>query len=346
MKACVLEKIGKLNYIEVPTPVPQKGEVLLKVKACGICSSDIDRVFKTGTYHFPTIPGHEFAGEIVMLGEGVDVSLLHRRATIFPLLPCFKCPSCAIGEYARCDSYNYFGSRCNGAFAEYLAVPVWNLVLFPDELSYASAALCEPTAVALHAVSAVQICPGDTVVVVGNGTIGLLAAMWSRIRGADKVIIIGRGLQKLEFAHDLGFDHVISTLQQDPGEVIKVITNGKGADVVFEFVGSSSAIGTAILAAKKGGTVVLTGNPEQDIMLNRETYWQVLRKELILHGTWNSSYNADKNDWSAALTYMTSGQIQPEKLVTHRFSLNESTLAFRTLMDKNSHAIKVIFEIN
>lgn len=127
MKACVLKGIGNLEYKEVPTPVPERGEVLLKIKASGICGSDIGRVYVKGTYHFPTIPGHEFAGQIVEAGEGVDSSLVGKRAAVFPLLPCRKCDMCEVGEYASCWNYNYFGSRCDGGFAEYIAVPVWNL---------------------------------------------------------------------------------------------------------------------------------------------------------------------------------------------------------------------------
>jgi L-iditol 2-dehydrogenase len=344
MKACVLEAISNLNYCDVPTPEPKKGEVLLKIKACGICSSDIDRVFKTGTYSFPTIPGHEFSGEIVALGEGVEKSLLHKRAAVFPLLPCFKCPSCVIGEYARCEHYNYFGSRCNGAFAEYITVPVWNLIFLPDDVSYDSAALCEPSAVALHAISKAQVYPGNTIVIIGSGTIGLLAAMWARICGVEKVVIVGRNTEKLEFVKKFGFDYVINTLQQDPVEAIKEITNGKGAEVAMEMVGSPEAINITLKLAKKGGTVILTGNPTGDITLERDTYWQILRGELTLHGTWNSSYNESKNDWLVALKYIADGKLNPEKLITHRFPLCESDLAFYTLKDKKSQAIKVIFE--
>lgn len=344
MKACVLEAVGELQYREVPTPEPKRNEVLLKIMACGICSSDVDRVFKTGTYNFPTIPGHEFSGQIVALGEGVDAALLHRRAAVFPLLPCFQCPSCSIGEYARCDHYNYFGSRCDGAFAEYLAVPVWNLVLFADTLSYEAAALCEPSAVALHATTAAHILPGDTVAVIGNGTIGLLAAMWARIRGASRVIIMGRSKEKLQFARSLGFLDVVSMIDEQPNEIIREMTQGQGADIALEMVGSSQAISAAINSVRKGGTVVLTGNPAQDILLDRATYWKILRSELTLHGTWNSSFNASKNDWSVALEYMSNGQLLSERLITHRFSLEESDKAFEMMQDKKTNTVKVMFE--
>lgn len=346
MKACVLESIGVLRCQEVETPKPKRGEVLLQIKSCGICSSDIDRVFKTGTYHFPTIPGHELSGKIVALGAGVPVSYLNRRAAVFPLLPCFECPSCAVGEYARCDHYNYFGSRCDGGFAEYLCVPVWNLVLFSENLSYGAAAMCEPAAVALHAVTAAKITVGDIVAVVGCGTIGILSAVWARLQGAEKVIVVGRGREKLNMAQELGFQYVISTLSQDPEKEIFDLTDGRGADAVLELAGNSSAIGTAINCAKKGGRVVLTGNPAEDIVLERNTYWKILRRELTVKGTWNSSYNANKNDWEVTLKYMEKGLLPVEKLVTHRFRLDEWENAFTVLREPGSEAVKVIFEMD
>lgn len=346
MKACVLKGIGQLCYEEVTTPTPRKGEVLLQIKRCGICSSDIDRVFKTGTYHFPTIPGHEFSGQIIALGDGVDPSYLGRRAVVFPLLPCFRCPSCEMEEYARCDNYNYFGSRCDGAFAEYLAVPVWNLVLLADTLSYDAAALCEPAAVAFHAVNTGQITPGDTVAVVGSGTIGLLAAMWAKIQGAGQVIVIGRGEKKLKTAQTLGFSQTISTVAQDAEKETLTLTGQQGADIVLEMVGSPESVNSAICCVKKGGTVVLTGNPSGDITLNRTAYWKILRKELNIKGTWNSSYSTNKNDWANAVDYMEKGLLPTEQLITHHFRLDECDKAFRVLLDRESGAIKVMFDIN
>lgn len=346
MKACVLKEVGQLCYEEVPVPEPKQGEVLLQVKRCGICSSDIDRVFKTGTYHFPTIPGHEFSGQVIALGEGVDPSCLRKRAAVFPLLPCFQCSSCKEEEYARCDNYGYFGSRCDGAFAEYLAVPVWNLAFFPDSLSYDAAALCEPAAVALHAVNAGQIAPGDTVAVIGSGTIGLLAAMWARMQGASQIVVIGREADKLKAAQALGFSHTASALMQNPEEAVRKLTAEQGADVVLEMAGSPETVSTAVCCARKGGTVVLTGNPTGDITLSRTVYWRILRSELHIIGTWNSSYSACKNDWFTTLKCMEQGLLPVEKLITHHFPLREWEHAFHVLRDRQSGAIKVMFDVS
>ena len=186
MKALNLHAVGDLRYEDVPMPVRQAGEVLLKVHACGICGSDLPRVFTKGTYHFPTIPGHEFAGEIV---EADDPSLVGRRAAVFPLLPCRKCEACQVGEYAQCSDYDYYGSRRDGAFAEYIAVKEWNLVFFDDSLSYEEAAMCEPAAVALHAIGQASVGIGDTVAVFGAGPIGIMLGLWARTAGAFRVIL-------------------------------------------------------------------------------------------------------------------------------------------------------------
>lgn len=346
MKACVLEKLGQLVYKDVPMPTPKENEVLLRVRASGICSSDIDRIFTTGPYHFPLIPGHEFSGEIVETGKGVDCTYLHRRAAVFPLLPCFHCAACEAGAYARCEKYNYFGSRCDGAFAEYVAVPVWNLVPFSENVPYSTAALCEPASVALHAISAVSITPHDTVAIVGSGTIGLLAAMWAKVCGAQRVVIVGRGKAKTEFARSLGFSDAISSVENDAEAYLKGLTKGAGADIVLELVGSAESVGTALKLVKKGGQVVLTGNPQTDIQIERNVYWKILRGELTLKGTWNSSYNSSVNDWKAVMTAFEQEKLQPAPLITHRFPLKACNEAFDVLQKGVGAVVKVMFDMD
>ena len=230
MKALNLHAVGDLRYEDVPMPVRQAGEVLLKVHACGICGSDLPRVFTKGTYHFPTIPGHEFAGEIV---EADDPSLVGRRAAVFPLLPCRKCEACQVGEYAQCSDYDYYGSRRDGAFAEYIAVKEWNLVFFDDSLSYEEAAMCEPAAVALHAIGQASVGIGDTVAVFGAGPIGIMLGLWARTAGAFRVILCDIDPTKVEFARKQGFD-AVNSRETDPVEYIRTQTGGRGADACIE----------------------------------------------------------------------------------------------------------------
>lgn len=345
MKALVLEDVGRLIYKEVADPVPRPGEVLLKIKACGICSSDIPRIFTTGTYHFPTIPGHEFAGEIIDCAADVDQSLLRKRAAVFPLLPCRECPSCAEEEYARCSNYNYFGSRCDGAFAEYISVPVWNLVFCSDDVPFSAAAMCEPASVAKHAIDAGKVSPDDTVAIIGTGTIGLLAAVWAKAQGAEKVISIGISDEYLDFAKTLGVECTVNSAKKDALQKYAAFTGGDGADVVMECVGSMDAINNAILYAKKGGRVVLTGNPYGDIAFPKNIYWKILRNELTVRGTWNSSYKTTVNNWKETIEAIESGKFDPTRLITQKFSLDQYKKAFEAVRDPKLFSVKVIFEM-
>jgi L-iditol 2-dehydrogenase len=343
MKACVLHAINNLRYEEVATPTVKSGEVLLKIRASSICGSDIQRVFEKGTYHFPTIVGHEFAGEIVSVAKDVDKSLIGKKAAVFPLLPCGKCEFCEVGEYAQCKDYNYFGSRCDGGFAEYLAVPAWNLVLVPDSLSFEEAAMCEPASVALHALSQVGINFGDNVAIFGASTIGLMLASWSKAWGADKVFLIDIDQKKLNFAVSLGFDQVINSLEEDVIAKINAQTKSKGADVVIEGTGVSIALENCLKVARTFGKIVLMGNPTGDMKLSQKAYWEILRKQLMIKGTWNSSYNGIKNDWEKSVSAMSSGKLNLKPLITHRFNFSDCNKAFNILKEKKEMAVKVMF---
>lgn len=341
MKACVLHNINDLRYDEVPLPKAGPGEVLLKIRAAGICGSDIQRVFEKGTYHFPTVPGHEFAGEIVALGDGVDAGLLGKKAAVFPLLPCRVCSSCQIGEYAQCKMYDYYGSRRDGGFGEFLAVKVWNLVLLPEAVTFEEAAMCEPVAVAIHALSQSGVEFGDTVGIFGAGTIGLILAKIARAWGAGKVILADIDSRKLEFAQSIGFVHTINSREEDIVSRIMEMTGGRGLDVAVEGSGVSAALENCLKGAKTFGKVVLMGNPIKEMIVSQKAYWEILRKQLTLKGTWNSSYNGQKNDWQKAVEAMP--MLQPAQLITHRFSFDRCNEAFDLLKEQKEFALKVMF---
>lgn len=344
MKALVLHGVGNLTLDTVDVPKIEEGTVLVKIMASGICSSDMDRVFLNGTYHFPTIPGHEFSGQIVAIGDGVDEKLLGRKTCVFPLLPCRKCKACAIEEYAQCSSYSYFGSRCDGGFAEYLVVPVWNLVPFDDSIPYDTAALCEPSAVSLHAINIGQIKEGQTVSVVGTGTIGFLIALFAKTK-ASKVIMCGRSEDKLKLAQSLGL-YPVNLKDEDYMDQIKKITNSDGVDVSYEAVGANDAIESAITVAGALGRVVLVGNPHVDLTLPKNVYWSVLRKQLTLLGSWNSNYNSKINDWAKAMEVFKSGDLGLDKLITHKFKLEDYEAAFDLIKNNEEFTLKVIFTLN
>ena len=322
MKACVLHAIGDLRYEDVASPIRKTGEVLIKIMASGICGSDIQRVFDKGTYHFPTIPGHEFGG---LIAEADDASNIGKKCAVFPLIPCRKCVSCETGGYAQCENYNYFGSRCDGGFAEYISVPEWNVVYAPDNLSYEEIAMAEPCAVALHSLEQACFKMGDSVCVFGAGPIGVMIGKWARLKGAGNIALIDIDPKKLEYAISQGFETSI---------------NGK-YDIVIEGAGASASLEAAMGAAKTFSTVVLMGNPAGEMKLTQKAYWEILRKELTLKGTWNSTYTKIANNWETALAYMK--QLDISSLVSHRYNLSECNKAFNMMKDRKEFFNKVMF---
>lgn len=326
MRALVLHDVADLRLEEVPVPELKDGCVLMKIQACGICSSDKERVFVTGTYHFPTIPGHEFAGKVVAVADDVDEALLGRRASVFPMLPCKECDACKIEQYAQCSNYNYFGSRCDGGFAEYLVVPVWNLVLYEDAVPYAVAALSEPSAVSMHAVNIGNIKKGEKVAVVGTGTIGFLVAAFAKTL-TDNVVICGRSENKLDYAKKLGFETVNLTSDSCKSDV-ESLTGAGGFDVVFEAVGSGATIEQSVDLAGNFGRIVLLGNPKGDLHMEKNVYWSILRKQKQIMGSWNSAYGTKENDWAVVADWMKRGAFDFNQLITHRFTMDEYEDAF------------------
>lgn len=333
MKALVLHDVADLRFLEVPVPELVPGSVLLRIKACGICSSDKERIFVNGTYHFPTIPGHEFSGKVVAAADDVDESWLGKRAAVFPMLPCKKCPACEKQEYAQCRNYNYFGSRCDGGFAEYLVVPVWNLVPFPEELPYEVAALCEPSAVSLHALKLADVKEGEKVAIVGTGTIGFLVAGFAKKRGA-KVVICGRSEDKLKYARDLGYETVNLTGENYRAAAAAIIGED-GFDVAFEAVGANSTISQAVDLVGNFGRVILLGNPKKDLKMEKDVYWSILRKQKVLKGSWNSSYSDMNNDWKEVLELMASEPESFKSLITHKFYVDDYKRAFEIFRGEN-----------
>lgn len=310
MKAYKLYNVSDLRYCDCEIPLIPDDWALVKVKAAGICSSDIPRIFKKGTYHFPTIPGHEFSGVVCEVSNKKNNSLVGKRVGVFPLIPCRNCESCKIGNYETCENYDYIGSRRDGGFAEYVAAPVWNIVTLDDGISFEAAAMLEPASVAIHAVKAAEIKMRERVAIIGTGTIGFIAAQFIKNVYDVNVSIIGRNNTKRMMAENIfGINYI---LESDDlyGQF----------DVVIEAVGSAETVNQAIKYSSVGGTVVLMGNPVGDIQFLQDNYWQILRKQITIKGTWNSSYEKNKpSDWTDAVEAILSGKIKPEKLITHSF---------------------------
>lgn len=324
MKCANLYAVNDLRYEEIPIPQCREDEVLVEVKSCGICGSDIPRVYTKGTYHFPTVIGHEFAGKVVF---DPKKELDGKKVAVFPLLPCFSCNSCKEGNYATCENYDYYGSRRNGGMSEYIAVKRWNLLTIPESVSYNEAAMCEPVSVARHAICKLNIKEGDNLLISGAGPIGILAGQWAKSFGADKVYYIDIDPRKLELTKQFGFwEH----------------REGVQVSCALEGTGFSNALAKCLAAVKPSGKMVLMGNPAEEMTLSQNTYWHILRKELTVCGTWNSSYNERQNDWKESLNAMADGKINVKPLITHTYPLSACHQAFEMMKNKTEFFCKVM----
>ena len=371
MKAQILHEIGNIVYENKETPVPGTKEALIRVTRCGICGSDIPRIFKTGAHNMPLIPGHEMCGVVEECPDIPDYE--GKRAGIFPLIPCKKCPQCLSGHYEMCMNYDYLGSRSDGGFAEFVLVPVWNLILLPDEIEDDEAAMLEPMCVAIHAIreigllERVEACDGSkqwvapklsmadldkepTIVICGLGTIGLFVAMFLRDAGYRKVFCIGNKDVQREKLLEMGYDDAqfCDIRLTTPELFLMDKTGGKGADYYFECVGRPESFSQAVSLTGPLGKIMLVGNPAGDMTLQRDIYWKILRNQMSLKGTWNSSF---PDDWVYALERLVDWNNarkaqqfapKPSDLITHRFALDDMHKGLEIMRDKSEEYVKVM----
>ncbi len=348
MKAWILHGISEIHFEEVDRPVPAENEVLVQVKAAGICGSDIPRIYQTGAHVHPLIPGHEFSGQVVCVGKNVDEEWLDQRVGIFPLIPCTDCTACRQQHYELCRDYDYLGSRRDGGFAEYVAVPAWNLIRLPDSVSYRQAAMMEPMAVAVHAMR--NALPADggrdrTIAVCGFGTIGILLAMFLKEAGCTRIYVIGNKDFQRKMAVETGIDEAHVYIGESAGarEWLMAQTDGAGVDVFFECVGKNETVETAVMCTASNGTVQLVGNPASDIVLEKNRYWKILRSQLTVKGSWNSSFrHSREDDWHYVLDRLQGGQIHPERYITHCLPPDALGRGLLIMRDKIQPYIKVM----
>ena len=372
MKALVLEEVGKLEYKEVEKPVPKAGEVIVRVKAAGICGSDVPRAYKEGAHNMPLIIGHEFAGIVDSVGDGISADLVGKRVGVFPLIPCKKCRPCRNGQYEMCRNYNYLGSRCNGGFAEYVAVPEWNLMELPDNVSYEAAAMIEPMAVACHAMkrsltglahilhrrcgmpSARLERPESgrypVIAVCGLGTIGTFLVTFILEAGYKNLLVIGNKEFQKKTVSELGVpaENYCDSRKENAHDFIMDHTDGYGADVFFECVGSNEVASFAVDSVAPAGRICFVGNPHSDMTFDKPVYWKILRNQITINGTWNSSFLGDdeiEDDWRYVLKRLASGKVDAERLITQRYSLEDIPLGFELMRDKTEDYVKVMCTI-
>lgn len=354
MKAQVLYGIDDLRYTEQPIPSITEHEALVKVHAAGICGSDIPRIYATGAHKHPLIPGHEFSGEVVAVGSNDQASWMGKRVGIFPLIPCNECLPCKKKQHEMCKSYSYLGSRQDGGFAEYVAVPSWNLIELPENVTYEQAAMLEPTAVAAHAMRGLlgenltggkEYLAEKSVVILGLGTIGLLLAMLLKEAGIKRLFVIGNKDFQKECVKRLGIEeeNYCDSKKEDVLSFVLSHTNANGADYVFECVGKNETISTAIDVCAPAGHLMLVGNPYTDMTFDKQTYWKILRSQLTVKGTWNSSYTKEaSDDWHYVLDLLQKEAIHPEQFISHCVSLEELQKGLHIMRDKSEDYVKIM----
>lgn len=332
VRAFVLDAPGKFEVRNVETPNPGHGEVLVRVAACGICGSDIPRVMETGAYKHPIIPGHELAGYVDSVGEGVDKSLAGMAVAVYPLIPCRRCEQCLKGMFNLCENYDYLGSRRDGGFAEFVLAPIQNIVPIPNGVNVEHAALSEPAAVALHGLMRVGLSDGESILVLGAGAIGLLACQVAKLMRSRSVFVFDVVDWKMELAERNGWAKCVSESEIARGAL-------KGTDIIVDAVGAPSVLLTALKVADKRSRILLIGNPHDNVTVERALLSKVLRSELCIVGSWNSLCEPE---WNTVLNWMAHGDLAIEPLITHRVKLEELPRVFVELSLGKMRAIKVL----
>lgn len=337
MKALLLSEYRHLSVTDVATPEPQRGEVLIRVAACGICGSDVHGYDgSSGRRIPPLVMGHEAAGVIAAVGEGVTGLSEGHRVTVDSTVYCGECPNCRRGDVNLCDRREVLGVSCGdyrraGAFAEFVAVPARIVHRLPDNLAFHEAALLEAVAVALHAVSLTKVEAGSSALVVGAGTIGLLLQQALHVAGCARVFVADPDSTRLALSRQLGATQTIS--ENVTAETLK-LTNGIGVDLVVEAVGKTESIATSIGCVRKGGTVILVGNITPEIKLPLQ---KVVARQLRLQGSCASA-----GEYPRAIELMASGQIQVKPLITAVAPLAEGPRWFERLYAREPNLMKVV----
>ncbi|MBC8005152.1 MAG: galactitol-1-phosphate 5-dehydrogenase [Verrucomicrobia bacterium] len=340
MKSLVLERYNEFTLQDTEVPEVKSGWVLIKVRACGICGSDVHGMDgSTGRRQPPLIMGHEAAGTIAKLGDKVLNWKVGDRVTFDSTISCGDCYYCKRGDINLCDNRRVLGVSCNeyrqnGAFAEYVTVPAHILYAIPDNISFEQAAMIEAVSIAVHATAISSVKANDAAVVIGCGMIGLLCIQALKAAGCGKLIVVDQVEEKLTLATQLGAD---LALKSDDGELMNKIlreTASRGADIVFEVVGIDATVNLAIDCARKGGQVTLVGNLAPEV---RFPLQKVVTRQLKVQGSCASA-----GEYPLCLELIASGKINVDQLISATAPLEEGNEWFHRLYNKESGLMKVI----
>ncbi len=342
MKALLYTQPYTFEYTDVPDPIVGDDDVLVRIKACGICGSDVaGHTGKTGRRLPPLIMGHEAAGVVEQVGRNVAGFAPGDHICFDSTVYCNQCPACKQGLFNRCVKRQVLGVsvpefKRNGAFAELLAVPHWICAKLPDHMSCVQAALLEPASIGVHAAGRVPITNRDTVVVLGAGTIGLFLLQATRLRGAKTVVACDLNDFRLGLAEQVGADLSVNSGKVDLKQEILRRTDGRGADVVFEAIGFAETFRQAVSLTRTGGHVVAVGNLQKEVEFNLQ---ELVSRELTFTGSYASS-----GEFRTCIDLIASGKINVAPLVSEVLPLKDGPAAFKRLLDAKENLLKIVLE--
>ncbi|TDQ41066.1 NAD(P)-dependent alcohol dehydrogenase [Aureibacillus halotolerans] len=340
MKAAVLEHPLTISIKSLERPVPNAGEVLIKITAVGLCGSDVHYYEhgKIGRFvvEKPIILGHEAAGEIVGIGEGVTSLSVGQRVAIEPGMTCGECEFCRDGTYNLCSEVEFLATPpYDGAFCEYVTMREEVVYPIPDSMSDETAALIEPFSVGLHAVRRGTLTEGETVIIMGMGPIGLMAAANARLAGASMIVAVDLEEKRLDMARQFGATHTVNLREGKLEEELAHITDGRGVDLALETAGHPDALRQAIQAVRRGGRVVIVGLPPVDEVSLPVPY--MVDSELKLIGVFRYHHT-----YPDAIKLLSDGKVDITQMITGKYSLEETGAAFQAAIHDKANTLKMM----
>lgn len=340
MKALILTDYLQLQYTELPTPEITPDEVLVRVKAVGICGSDVHGFDgSTGRRVPPLVMGHEAAGEIVALGANVSGWQVGQRVTFDSTIYRLDDWYSRMGHYNLSDGRQVLGVSCaefrrQGAFAEYVAVPQHILYNVPDSVSFTKAAMVEPVAVSLHAIGLTSLQIGDSALVIGAGTIGLILLQLLKLAGCSKIIAVDTASERLDLALSLGASHAFNPTTDSVDQAVLQLTQGRGTDIAFDAVGIGPTANLAVDCVRKGATITLVGNLSPTINLPLQ---KIVSRQLRLQGSC-----AINGEYQKAIELIEQDAVNLQAILSAEAPLAEGPQWFSRLYAKEPGLLKVV----
>jgi len=331
---------GNITYTDFSDPELQSNQVVVEVRAAGICGTDLslynwsESMIREFTPALPVVLGHEFSGVVAEAGAGVSRFRCGDRVTANPVMSCGACLYCRMGRPQVCDQRPLLGVGVHGCFARFVAVREENVFPLPPEISFETGALNELLCVSLHAMDRIAVGPGDTVVVIGAGPMGVMILMAAQAAGASRLVMTGLAVdrERLQIAASLGA-HTVIVDESDPAAVVRELTRGVGADVVFECAGHPAGLPQALRLIRKGGRIGILGMGSGESSFNTAI---ISFREVEIVGT--RAY--DPKAWHRSYDVLASGRVPLERIVTHRLPLEEAARGLELM--KRREGLKIL----